>query len=160
MKKIKLKLLELEDILKKTRSNLNKKKQFVDLYHNALKGIYKNVEQLSYDHSFNRIVNSDSEQVKRIAAHLHSVLYKNNTWDTIYNTGKSTFDKIKILYPEFTENELKIVCLDCLGFTNTMIANTVGLKPNTVQQQKTNIRTKLNIEGSIGSFILKQIDPD
>jgi tetratricopeptide (TPR) repeat protein len=160
LKKIKLKNLVLEDILEKTQSHLDEKKKLVDLYHNTLKEIYKNVDKLSSDSKFKKIMNNDSERINEIVAHLHLIFYKNHTWDMIYNAGKSIFDKIKTLYPQLTENELKIACLDCLGFTNVMIANIVGLKQNTIQQQETKIRNKLGIEGKIAPFILKQIDSD
>jgi tetratricopeptide (TPR) repeat protein len=160
LKKIKLKVLGLENSLSKTQSNLKKKEEFMDLYNKTLNEIYKNVEKLPTKKSFRNIVNNDTGVVNKIVEYLYLIFHKNHKWETIYNTGKSTFNKIKTLYPNFTENELKIIYLDSLGFTNIIIANIVGLKENTIQQQKTNIRNKLNIEGKIGLFILKQIDLD
>jgi tetratricopeptide (TPR) repeat protein len=154
-----LTILKLKDMLAKTQLEMNEKMKFKNLYCNILREIYKDVEQLSSDNIFHKIVNRNKETENDVTQYLRTILYKNNTWEIIYNTEKSLFDKIKQLYPKLTEPEFKIVCLDCMDYTNTMIANITELKPNTVQQHKSSIRNKLNMEaaGDIGSFILKQI---
>jgi hypothetical protein len=180
MEKINRELSETKDAFAKKQSKLDEKEKIANLYLEISQGIYKNVEQLPHDPSFyrimktnrekadavagenaelkNQIYNKDKEMTDSIVKCLASILYKGNTWEKFYNTGKSTFDKIKILHPELTLNEFKIVCFDCLGYTNTMIARITGLKQTTIAQQKTYIRQKLNIDGDIGSYIIKKID--
>jgi DNA-binding NarL/FixJ family response regulator len=103
-------------------------------------------------------MNKDFQQIEKIVKLLKSIFYKNNKWEFIYNANKLTFDEIKRLYPEFSDPEYKIICLDYLGYTNNMIANAIDWEAQTVAQHKTNIREKLVAEkrDNIAPFIAEK----
>jgi ATP/maltotriose-dependent transcriptional regulator MalT len=151
-KHVDVKSIEIKDIMANIQPKLTERTILTDLYRQILSGLYKNIEKLLSDFKKNVIT------LESVPEHLQSISYKNSSWNVIYETGKLTFDEIRKLYPELTEPEFKILCLEYLGYTNTMIASIVNLGKNTVQQNKTNIKKKLNItEDSITSFIAKKL---
>ncbi len=56
------------------------------------------------------------------------------------------FSTIKENYPDLTETEAKICLLSCSDLSNQEIADFLGLKPNTVNQNRSNLRKKLNLK--------------
>ena len=49
-------------------------------------------------------------------------------------------------YPDLTETEAKICLLSCSDLSNTEIAEFLGLRVNTVNQNRSNLRKKLNLK--------------
>jgi tetratricopeptide (TPR) repeat protein/DNA-binding CsgD family transcriptional regulator len=134
---------EMKNTLTKTQSIVYEKEKIRELYHLILEKNRNEIEKWL-------LSNTMKEKKYEII------------WEEIYDMGKLSFDKIRKLYPSLTDHEFKIVCLEYLGYTNTMIVNTVNLERNTVQQNKSNIRRKLGIEerGSIYLFLTKQLNSD
>jgi hypothetical protein len=86
------------------------------------------------------------------------VVNKYHKWDDIYKVEKPVFDKVKNLFPQLSDTEYKIACLDYLGYSNCMIS--IILDKRSITQTKTKIRAKINVEpeGNIGKFITKKIE--
>jgi tetratricopeptide (TPR) repeat protein/DNA-binding CsgD family transcriptional regulator len=154
-------IIELKNNMEKILSKLNKNEELMVLYHTILGNICNSINKLLHDTDLKRMVNNDknNNRFKDIVIYLQAMLNKANTWDIVYNTGKSTFDEIKKMYPQLTDREFKITCLAFLGYTNTMIANVLNLKENTVLHDKSIIRSKLGIKlkGDISPIIREQL---
>ena len=58
----------------------------------------------------------------------------------------SLYSTIKEDYPDFTETEAKICLLSCSDLSNTEMAEFLGLKTTTVNQNRSNLRKKLNLK--------------
>ena len=56
------------------------------------------------------------------------------------------YSTIKENYPDLTETETKICLLSCSDLSNTEIAELLGLSTNTVNQNRSNLRKKLNLK--------------
>ncbi len=56
------------------------------------------------------------------------------------------YSTIKENYPDLTETEAKICLLSCSDLSNTEIAELLGLSTNTVNQNRSNLRKKLNLK--------------
>ena len=56
------------------------------------------------------------------------------------------YSTIKEDYPDLTETEAKICLLSCSDLSNTEIADFLGLKTTTVNQNRSNLRKKLNLK--------------
>ena len=56
------------------------------------------------------------------------------------------YSTIKEYYPDLTETEAKICLLSCSDLSNTEIAELLGLSTNTVNQNRSNLRKKLNLK--------------
>ena len=56
------------------------------------------------------------------------------------------YSTIKENYPDLTETEVKICLLSCSDLSNTEIAELLGLSTNTVNQNRSNLRKKLNLK--------------
>lgn len=56
------------------------------------------------------------------------------------------YSTIKENYPDLTETEAKICLLSCSDLSNTEIAELLGLRTNTVNQNRSNLRKKLNLK--------------
>ena len=56
------------------------------------------------------------------------------------------FSTIRKNCPNLTETEAKVCLLSCSDLSNVEIAELLGLKPNTVNQNRSNIRKKLNLK--------------
>ena len=56
------------------------------------------------------------------------------------------FSTIKENYPDLTETETKICLLSCSDLSNAEIAELLGLSTNTVNQNRSNLRKKLNLK--------------
>jgi hypothetical protein len=85
---------------------------------------------------------------------------KNNMLDDINILYDKLFDRIKIRYPELTEQEFKITCMTCISFDNTVIALLLDLDKRIIERSTSEIRKKLKIEyrGDIKTFILENIE--
>jgi hypothetical protein len=154
-------LSEIKDTLTNIMAELNEKSEFSNLTWNILQEIYKNIDVLDSDIKFIKILDNKEKQINEVVIHLKSIFYKNYKWDAIYNAKKSVFAQIKNLYPELTEMEFKIVCLEYLDYSNSMIASIIGLNDkHTVSRNKSHIREKLRIEnrGNIASFINTKLE--
>ena len=62
--------------------------------------------------------------------------------ETVYPRLYSTILKN---YPDLTETEAKVCLLSCSDLSNKEIAEFLGLKPNTVNQNRSNLRKKLDL---------------
>ena len=56
------------------------------------------------------------------------------------------YSTIKENYPDLSETEAKICLLSCSDLSNTEIAELLGLSTNTVNQNRSNLRKKLNLK--------------
>ena len=56
------------------------------------------------------------------------------------------FSSILESYPDLTETEAKICLLSCSDLSNTEIAELLGLSVNTVNQNRSTLRKKLNLK--------------
>ena len=56
------------------------------------------------------------------------------------------YSTIKEDYPDLTETEAKICLLSCSDLSNTEMAEFLGLKTTTVNQNRSNLRKKLNLK--------------
>ena len=66
-----------------------------------------------------------------------------NVLETVYPCLYST---ILESYPDLTETEAKICLLSCSELSNKEIAEFLGLRPNTVNQNRSNLRKKLDLK--------------
>jgi tetratricopeptide (TPR) repeat protein len=155
--KIKQELIAKDNCINKIQDEMNEKEKFVKLYLDTLMALHKKLEQSLSDLSI--LSDENKKHAEKVINSLLSVFSTNNTWKMIYNAGKSTFDEIRKQYPELSEQEFKIVCLDVLNYSNAMIADITGMKQTTIQKQKSDLRKKLNIEdgGKISSCIRSQV---
>jgi tetratricopeptide (TPR) repeat protein len=153
--KIRQELTVKNNCIIKVQSEISEKEKIAKLHMDTLIAFRKKLEDSLYDYSIQPKANMDREQIEKFINSLLSVFVTNNTWETVYNTGKSTFDEIRKQYPELTEQEFKIVCIDFWNYSNGMIADITGLKKTTVQKHKSDLRKKLNIKegGKISSYI-------
>lgn len=69
-------------------------------------------------------------------------------------------DKLRQIYPELDEAEIRICCLTYMEVNNTEIAAIMRFKINTVQSKKSVIRKKLGIDGygNIRDFIIEDLN--
>ena len=56
------------------------------------------------------------------------------------------YSTIQDNYPDLTETEAKVCLLSCSDLSNAEMAELLGLKPNTVNQNRSNLRKKLNLK--------------
>jgi DNA-binding CsgD family transcriptional regulator/cell division protein FtsL len=56
------------------------------------------------------------------------------------------YSTIKKKYPDLTETEAKVCLLSCSDLSNAEIAELLGLSTNTVNQNRSNLRKKLNLK--------------
>ena len=56
------------------------------------------------------------------------------------------YSTIKESYPDLTETEAKVCLLSCSDLSNAEIAELLGLSTNTVNQNRSNLRKKLNLK--------------
>jgi ATP/maltotriose-dependent transcriptional regulator MalT len=103
---------------------------------------------------------------KEFVQKMNKILYGQveHDWDKLYQAMDGSysgfFSKLKEQYSQLTESEHKICCLTYAGFDNTEIALNLDLAKNTIQQRKSEIRQKLNIEerGNIKTFFDNNIN--
>jgi tetratricopeptide (TPR) repeat protein len=99
---------------------------------------------------------------------INELLYmqKELNWDKLFDMlnelSNDFFKKIKEHYPQLTDLEFKIICLDMADFDNLDIALILKREKNTIQQGKSGIRNKLGIESraSIKIFFQNNIRPE
>jgi tetratricopeptide (TPR) repeat protein len=110
-------------------------------------------------HNLKKIAANNEKKCTSIVKYLQSLFSKSDSWEFIYDVNKLVFDEIKELYPKLTEQEYKILCLEYLDHTNSMIASVMNLSSNTIAQIKSNIRTKCETgeRTNITKFIVKKI---
>ena len=60
-------------------------------------------------------------------------------------------------YPSLTESELRLIALICLGYNNDAIAACTGTNKDSVKSKKTKIKSKINAEMQLDSFIKIEI---
>ena len=56
-------------------------------------------------------------------------------------------------HPSISSNELKVLCLICLGYKNDAIAASLGLEKNTVKSLKTKIKNKIGASMNLEAYI-------
>jgi DNA-binding CsgD family transcriptional regulator len=56
------------------------------------------------------------------------------------------YSTIKESYPDLTETEAKVCLLSCSDLSNAEIAELLGLSTNTINQNRSNLRKKLNLK--------------
>lgn len=102
----------------------------------------------------------------RILRKTYDVVYgkKSYPWDKAYKAISILYDnlpdKLRQIYPELDEAEIRICCLTYMEVNNTEIAAIMRFKINTVQSKKSVIRKKLGIDGygNIRDFIIDDLN--
>lgn len=102
----------------------------------------------------------------RILRKTYDVVYgkKSYPWEKAYKAISILYDnlpdKLRQIYPELDEAEIRICCLTYMEVNNTEIAAIMRFKINTVQSKKSVIRKKLGIDGygNIRDFIIEDLN--
>lgn len=66
--------------------------------------------------------------------------------DVLESAYPNLYSTIQTNYPDLTETEAKICLLSCSDLSNTEMAQFLGLKTTTVNQNRSNLRKKLNLK--------------
>lgn len=111
------------------------------------------------------ITEEDRKLGTRILKKIYDAVYgkKSFPWEKAYKAVSILHDnlpdKLRKLYPELDEAEIRICCLTYLEVNNMEIATIMRFKINTVQSKKSVIRKKLGIEGygNIRDFIIEDL---
>lgn len=59
--------------------------------------------------------------------------------------------------PSLSSNEIKVLCLVCLGYKNDAIASSLGLEKSTVKSLKTKIKNKIGASINLDAYIKLEI---
>jgi tetratricopeptide (TPR) repeat protein len=156
-------LSETQNILTNTCLELNEKNAFSTLTWDIILSVYDSFDKINTDGKFRKLLNNQDEQINDTESYLKSIFYKKIKWDDICNTQKTVFDKIRELYPQFTDMEYKIISLDYLNCSNSMIAGILELEDKqVVSQNKSNIRKALKMKNrsNIALFIAEKLTPE
>jgi len=107
--------------------------------------------------AFNKTANSEQKnEIRQIKRQINNYLRTEKDWDLfkIYfeQVNEGFFDKLKLINPEFSSNDLKLSALIKLNMNIKESASVLNIAPNSVKSARYRLRKKLGISQEIDLF--------
>jgi len=149
-------------ILLQTEQEVEKLQKTADHYakknHNILQklvGIFGKTALLAID-----ISNSKQDSEKKMLTKFNKIVFTQEQWDweilyqTMNDDSNGLYEKIRIKYPQLSEQEFRICCLTCeKGFTDKEIEKIIGGNINSIRKTRSELRKEFGMAERENFFV-------
>ena len=141
---------ELNDSLKQQHREQTRINDYMNDYFNSFSSLLQKSKELSY-----------ADFVEEFNKTVAKVSKDKTFWDIIRiiadKKSNNLISKLENEHPSLSGNDLKVLCLICLGYKNDAIASSLELEKSTVKSLKTKIKNKIGASINLDAYIKLEI---